>query len=380
MALVLKSLNRQSLKGKGAYTTFVGQVLVLTLLVVLTTASCMIQHGWGWGERSKTELELEATDVLENTSQTSIAAVDADRLASLEQKHSENAKGVIEAEEESASTAEKKRHYAFLRQGVDSSGVRSLRLNFEHSKLSRNLAWNSCAVVGNSGNARGQGYGSSIDAHDVVIRLNFAPVEDHVQDVGRKTTIAFVNGWKLSACSGANTTAADTTSKKSSDECSCWKYYSEGKKTHIVAYAILEEHVAEAERCLEMNPGKLYLVNDSFKQFCNDVVHHYVSERIKRTYPRDMWPKLAEERRRVKLHYSSGFQAVAYALSLCDKVDLFGFGATGEGDTHHYFENQTLEEIPDHDYEAEQIFYKEVENEEEILSFFPFRAKRFQVY
>ncbi len=220
-------------------------------------------------------------------------------------------------------------------------------------------AWRSCAVVGNSGNALlGKGHGARIDAHDAVIRLNLAPLEGHREDLGQATTVSFVNGWKLHSCASAE------------GACACWDHYREGKDVFVVAYPIEAEHMKDGEGCKRANSDKFHLVTDGFKTFSNDIVYHYASERIKRNFPQEMWAQLAEERRKVKLHYSSGFQAVLFAASLCEEVSLFGFGkgvgegagAPGETDQHHYFESETLHEIEDHDYEAEMIFYKELES------------------
>lgn len=46
----------------------------------------------------------------------------------------------------------------------------------------------SCAVVGSSGSLRGAAFGSAIDAHDAVIRINAAPTHGHERAVGSRTT------------------------------------------------------------------------------------------------------------------------------------------------------------------------------------------------
>ncbi|XP_065775253.1 CMP-N-acetylneuraminate-beta-galactosamide-alpha-2,3-sialyltransferase 1-like [Muntiacus reevesi] len=46
-----------------------------------------------------------------------------------------------------------------------------------------------CAVVGNSKFLRGSGLGLKIDQHDVVLRMNQAPVQGFEEDVGKKTTV-----------------------------------------------------------------------------------------------------------------------------------------------------------------------------------------------
>ena len=47
----------------------------------------------------------------------------------------------------------------------------------------------SCAVVGSSGSLRGARLGRAIDAHDVVIRFNYAPTRGYEDDVGTKTDV-----------------------------------------------------------------------------------------------------------------------------------------------------------------------------------------------
>ncbi|NXK51751.1 SIA4B sialyltransferase, partial [Chauna torquata] len=49
-----------------------------------------------------------------------------------------------------------------------------------------------CAVVGNSGNLRGSGYGHEIDGHDFVMRMNQAPTVGFEGDVGGRTTHHFM--------------------------------------------------------------------------------------------------------------------------------------------------------------------------------------------
>ena len=49
-----------------------------------------------------------------------------------------------------------------------------------------------CAIVGNSKNMLGSGYGSSIDEKDVVFRMNRCPTKGYEKDVGSKTTFHII--------------------------------------------------------------------------------------------------------------------------------------------------------------------------------------------
>lgn len=50
----------------------------------------------------------------------------------------------------------------------------------------------SCAVVGSSGSLRGSMQGKTIDAHDIVIRFNYAPTTGYEEDVGMRTDFRFI--------------------------------------------------------------------------------------------------------------------------------------------------------------------------------------------
>jgi hypothetical protein len=58
---------------------------------------------------------------------------------------------------------------------------------------SRVPRFGTCAVVGNSPSLKQYNYGKEIDAHDAVLRLNYAPTAGYEQFVGSKTTIRLVN-------------------------------------------------------------------------------------------------------------------------------------------------------------------------------------------
>lgn len=53
--------------------------------------------------------------------------------------------------------------------------------------------YGSCAVVGNSGLLKNGMLGAEIDAHDAVVRVNYAPVEGYGRQVGKRTTFDVVS-------------------------------------------------------------------------------------------------------------------------------------------------------------------------------------------
>jgi hypothetical protein len=59
----------------------------------------------------------------------------------------------------------------------------------EAKRLITGMRHQTCAVVGNSPSMNDHLHGGEIDAHDVVIRFNFAPTVGYERRVGRRTTV-----------------------------------------------------------------------------------------------------------------------------------------------------------------------------------------------
>jgi len=79
-----------------------------------------------------------------------------------------------------------------LQGGVAARRASLLRRIATHSPF-EGLSGSSCAVVGNSGVLLGRGHGPDIDRHDVVLRVNSPPLDGHIADVGRRTTVTTLN-------------------------------------------------------------------------------------------------------------------------------------------------------------------------------------------
>ena len=63
---------------------------------------------------------------------------------------------------------------------------------FPKKSLLQERHFNTCAVVSSAGSLKGSGLGSFIDTHDIVLRFNNAPTDNHAKDVGKKTSIRIV--------------------------------------------------------------------------------------------------------------------------------------------------------------------------------------------
>jgi hypothetical protein len=60
----------------------------------------------------------------------------------------------------------------------------------EGDKFGQNMK-KSCALVSNAGELRGSHKGADVNAHDLVARINFAPIKGFESDVGARTDLVF---------------------------------------------------------------------------------------------------------------------------------------------------------------------------------------------
>jgi beta-galactoside alpha-2,3-sialyltransferase (sialyltransferase 4A) len=155
-----------------------------------------------------------------------------------------------------------------------------------------------CAVVGASGNLLGSRYGRLIDAHNVVFRVNRAPIDVFEHDVGSKST------------------------------------------HHVTWPRDLDQHQFDASAFLLMTPIStnmpdvfdriLYLVEDVYRSD-PQLVRIIHPEFIR--YVHENWTES-------RLQYpSTGFIELMIALHVCDEVNVFGFGANAQGLWDRYYDN-----------------------------------------
>jgi hypothetical protein len=204
-----------------------------------------------------------------------------------------------------------------------------------------------CAVVGNSDNLLGSHYGSLIDAHSYVFRMNNAPMESYSDDVGSRITYhAIHSGWSYIKNYTPNTIHVLYIDNLGDDayNLKAFAAYEESvalglvtlakqlvPDTFITSEPIPQKHFPTNVASLT---GPLRIVHPNFIRSLND--HWFLPS--KRSYLQ--WP-------------STGFRTFMLALYMCDKVDLFGFGKAdpATGKWAHYYgapEKNTLGHRPDY--------------------------------
>jgi hypothetical protein len=151
-----------------------------------------------------------------------------------------------------------------------------------------------CAVVGSSGNLRGKSYGEAIDAHDVVFRVNAAPVNKHERAVGTRTTWRVMNSEK--------------------------PYFMASLGVPELQVAIC--HMPWIGACQRQAFGGAY---SETVAYVNPVFYS------------QLWTMLGRPKH--KQSPSTGILAIALALGVCDRVNIYGFGKSGDvNECRHYWE------------------------------------------
>ena len=200
------------------------------------------------------------------------------------------------ASERPAELAERKAPYGLQMGGKSRQEMlRSIRRYQRNTSLPARCRYESCAVVGSSGNLRRAGLGARIDAHDAVIRINAAPTSGHERDVGARTTLRVHNSEKPFFLASLGVPELQLVICHMGWIGSCQHQAFDGTLTSRIAY-----------------------INPIFYE--------------------QLWALLG--RPRGKQTPSTGLLGIALALGLCGRVSLYGFGATGAGSAgvcRHYW-------------------------------------------
>ncbi|MCW8984801.1 MAG: glycosyltransferase family 29 protein [Thermoanaerobaculales bacterium] len=177
-----------------------------------------------------------------------------------------------------------------------------------------------CAVVGASRNLLGSRYGDLIDAHDIVFRVNRAPTDTFSSDVGERTTHHVM--WP-----------------RDLEE---WQYDRE-------AYLLMTPISANTKNVFDRI---LYLVDEYL---------HWDPLRVRIIHP-EFVMYLHENWTEGWMAYpSTGFITLMVALSACDEVDVFGFGADAAGRWDRYYEDVPVDVTQFHPANIEAQIMQEME-------------------
>ncbi|KAI4875082.1 hypothetical protein NFI96_033374 [Prochilodus magdalenae] len=162
-----------------------------------------------------------------------------------------------------------------------------------------------CAVVGNSGNLLKYKYGAEIDSHSIVFRMNKATTVGFEDHVGNKTTHHFMYPESAVDLKPGVTLVLLPFKLRDLQWVASALSTGEIKTTYV---RVKERVQADKDKVIVVNPGFFKYTHDHWTE------HHG-------RYP------------------STGMLAVVFALHLCDKVSVFGYGADPLGNWHHYWED-----------------------------------------
>ena len=208
--------------------------------------------------------------------------------------------------------------------------------------------WGKCAVVGNSGLLRFSEYGKAIDSHDVVVRINQAPIRGYSRRVGLKVThrvfnrlwtrAYYLSPYKLKR---TNKEKEDELKKlKSKDPSRARHAMRQFKSSAFKGKTPWENNALEDNVAIIITRASLKefgLLANQLKKYRPDVLPIRLSSKATTMSSK---PLMAYREKLCKNGFgpyrglnvpSSGFVA-AYAMlssELCKSVDVYGFGVEG---------------------------------------------------
>ena len=208
--------------------------------------------------------------------------------------------------------------------------------------------WGRCAVVGNSGLLRFSEYGKAIDSHDVVVRINQAPIRGYSRRVGLKVTHRVFNRLWTRAYY-LSPSKLKRTNKEKEEELKKMKSRDPSKARHAMRQfksssfkgkTPWENNALEDNVAIIITRASLKefgLLANQFKKYRPDVLPIRLSSKATTMSSK---PLMAYREKLCKSGFgpyrglnvpSSGFVA-AYAMlssDLCKSLDVYGFGVEG---------------------------------------------------
>jgi hypothetical protein len=182
--------------------------------------------------------------------------------------------------------------------------------------------YRSCAVIGNSANMLGMGYGPLIDGHEAVFRMNRAEIKGYEADVGTKTTYRLL--W-----SNLDFKESSETGK------TYYVYYPHGWRTQ--EYPIVYKEFALLIAALLKDPEQANAYKRSYLYFgayplpWDQVLmldFHFLK------YVAEKW-----EFSPFRKAPGTGVLSIIMALHMCDQVSVFGFSTTRSVNFCYYYDD-----------------------------------------
>ncbi|XP_062523105.1 CMP-N-acetylneuraminate-beta-galactosamide-alpha-2,3-sialyltransferase 1-like [Corticium candelabrum] len=180
--------------------------------------------------------------------------------------------------------------------------------HFRHPILQRH--WNSCAVVGSSGRLLKTEYGRHIDDHEIVARINYPPIKGYEKHVGSRPSDIHFFGDKVDRC-----------------------FNEIHPETKLMVFPLpydSNRRDVSFRSCDSNRKLPLYSISNYIMNFARTLIYNYsLAHRPANVKADKVINKMA----------SSGFRSVVFAMMLCNHVDVYGFGLSGDKEEPvHYFE------------------------------------------
>ena len=177
----------------------------------------------------------------------------------------------------------------------------------------RKGTWGSCAIVGNSGLLRLSTFGKSIDSHDIVVRVNQAPMRGYSRRVGLKVTHRVLNRlWTRNYYTGASKTRNKATEQ----------HPLEDDLTLLITRASVKEYGLLSQQLADTRPDILPVrISSRACSMAQPVLEEYRERLCKAGFGPYKGLNVP----------SSGWVAANMMANLCSKVTVYGFGVEGLG-------------------------------------------------
>mmetsp|Transcript_32183 Transcript_32183/g.91312 ORF Transcript_32183/g.91312 Transcript_32183/m.91312 type:complete len:486 (+) Transcript_32183:128-1585(+) len=196
-----------------------------------------------------------------------------------------------------------------------------------------------CAVVGSGGSLTGAKQGKDIDRHDVVLRVNEAPVAGYERDVGRSTEMRLLNNlW---------------TSKYSTGSAS---------SRPLEKGSVLVSTRADGDAFLELGNWLAIKRPDVTLRLMSSRVVTAVRQGVLVPWRQQLNSSNVEALQAAVLEGrdtpSSGLISTFLLIQLCDKVTVYGFSGINDGNKYHYYKTARRYQNRTHSFTAERALLR----------------------